>query len=53
MDADHGVLTLWGIVNGDEERAALVAMARSIPGGKAVEDHLLVKSAIHRHHEMV
>jgi CBS domain-containing protein len=53
VDACHGVLTLWGIVGGDAERAALVTMARSIAGGKTVEDHLLVRGATHRYHEMV
>jgi len=53
VDADHGVLTLWGLVNGEEERAALCTMARSIPGCKAVEDHLLVRGAIYRYHEIV
>jgi CBS domain-containing protein len=53
VDACDGVLALWGIVDGDAEREALVTMARSIAGGKAVEDHLLVRGATYRYHEMI
>jgi CBS-domain-containing membrane protein len=53
VDACNGVLALWGIVDGDEEKVALVTMARSIAGCKAVKDHLLVRGAIYRYHEMI
>jgi CBS-domain-containing membrane protein len=53
VDGRDGVLALWGIVGGDAERAALVTMARSIPGCRAVEDRLLVRDAIYRYDEMV
>lgn len=53
VDGRDGVLALWGIVGGDAERAALVTMARSIPGCTAVEDRLLVRGATYRYHEMV
>jgi osmotically-inducible protein OsmY len=53
VDACNGVLALWGIVGGDAEKAALVTMARSIAGCKAVKDHLLVRGAIYRYHEMI
>jgi CBS domain-containing protein len=48
-----GILALWGIVGGDAERAALITMARSIPGCEGVEDRLLVRGATYRYHEMV
>ena len=35
-----GVVHLWGMVDNDAERRALVLMAEQIPGVKAVEDHL-------------
>jgi CBS domain-containing protein len=53
VDACHGVLALWGIVGGDEEKAALMIMARSMPGCTAVEDHLVAKGATSRYHEIV
>jgi CBS domain-containing protein len=53
VHADHGVLALWGFVSGDAEKAALVTMARSIPGCRDVEDRLISKGTIHRYHEMI
>lgn len=35
-----GVVHLWGMVDNDAERRALVLLAEQIPGVKAVEDHL-------------
>ena len=34
-------------------KAALVTMALSVPGCKAVENRLIVRSAIHRYCEMI
>jgi hypothetical protein len=42
--ARHGVIELDGLVHTNEERATLVAMARSIPGCVDVEDRLVVQS---------
>lgn len=35
-----GVVHLWGVVDSETERRALILMAEQIPGVKAVEDHL-------------
>ena len=43
VQADRGVLSLCGLVDSQAERAALLAMARTIAGCAAVEDHLLVR----------
>lgn len=48
-----GVVRLWGLVGGEAEKAALVTTARSIPGCRAVEDHLVVGTPIHRYQEMI
>jgi len=34
-------------------KAALVTMALSVPGCKAVENRLIVRSAIYRNYEMI
>jgi hypothetical protein len=39
---DEGVVHLWGPVESEADRRALVAMARSLPGVRAVEDHMSV-----------
>ena len=44
IDAKDGTIALVGVVNSEEERAALAAMARGIDGCRGVENHLLVKS---------
>lgn len=50
VDACDGVLALWGIVGGEAEKAALITMARTIPGCRGVEDHLIARgSRYHRH----
>jgi CBS-domain-containing membrane protein len=50
VDACDGVLALWGIVGGEAEKAALITMARAIPGCRGVEDHLIARgSRYHRH----
>jgi CBS domain-containing protein len=41
VTAEHGVLILNGLVNTDEERAALGTMARTIAGCRGVENHLV------------
>ena len=41
--ADHGVLSLCGLVESEAERAALLAMARAIVGCAAAEDRLAVR----------
>jgi len=53
VEARDGVVTLWGLVSGDAEKAALATMARSIPGCKKVMDRLVTRGAIHRYHETI
>ncbi|MBI4011975.1 MAG: CBS domain-containing protein [Candidatus Rokubacteria bacterium] len=43
---EHGVLALWGLVETESEKAALETMARTVPGARGVESHLVVKSAV-------
>lgn len=35
-----GTVHLWGVVDSDEQRQALIVAAENVPGVKAVEDHL-------------
>jgi osmotically-inducible protein OsmY len=44
VDARDGTIALVGVVNSEEEKAALATMARGVDGCKGVENHLLVKS---------
>jgi CBS domain-containing protein len=44
----HGILELTGLVNSAAERAAILAMARSIPGCAGVEDYVMARSEILR-----
>jgi CBS domain-containing protein len=53
VEACDGIVTLWGLVAGDAEKAALATMARSIPGCKAVTDRLIARGVIHRYHETI
>lgn len=46
MEADAGVVKLWGLVGTDTERAALETMARSIPGVRGVDNQLIVQAAL-------
>ncbi len=46
IEASNGVLWLYGLVDGDEEKAALTTMARSIPGCTGVENGLVPKSQL-------
>jgi CBS domain-containing protein len=50
VNADQGVLVLWGMVTSDAERAALETMARTVPGARGVDNHLVVRSAIPYHY---
>jgi CBS domain-containing protein len=43
---DAGVVNLWGIIDTETDRQALLALARSLPGVRAVEDHMRVQSNI-------
>ena len=49
IEASNGVLRLYGLVDGDEEKAALTTMARVIPGCTGVENHLVPKSQFRGH----
>jgi len=46
VQVEDGVLTLWGLVDTESEKAALETMARTVPGARGVESHLVVKSAV-------
>ena len=47
VDADGGVLTLWGMVDSADERAALETMARTVPGCRDVDNQLTPWPRIH------
>jgi CBS domain-containing protein len=49
IDAKNGVLSLNGLVDGEEEKAALTTMARAIAGCSGVENHLVPKSQFRGH----
>jgi CBS domain-containing protein len=53
VQARDGVVSLWGIVRSEAEKAALVTMARSLPGCRGVQDRLLVADPVYRYHEMI
>jgi CBS-domain-containing membrane protein len=53
VEARDGIVTLWGLVGGDAEKAALATMARSIPGCKAVTDRLIARGVISSYHETI
>jgi osmotically-inducible protein OsmY len=44
VDARDGTIALVGVVNSEDEKAALATIARGIDGCRGVENHLLVKS---------
>jgi CBS domain-containing protein len=46
IQANDGVLTLWGVVATEAEKSALETMARAVEGAKGVESHLVVRSEI-------
>ena len=45
VHADGGIISIWGMLASRAEKSAIETMARSIPGVKAVDSHLLVGSA--------
>ena len=49
IEAKNGVLSPYGLVDSDEEKAALTTMARGIPGCTGVENHLVPKSQFRGH----
>ncbi len=53
VEARDGMLTLWGVVGNEAEKAALITMARAVPGCQAIEDHLIALGPRYRYHEMV
>jgi CBS domain-containing protein len=46
VEAEQGVITLWGIVDSGAEQAALSTMARSTPGCRDVRLQLILRSEI-------
>lgn len=46
IQANDGVLSLWGVVATEAEKSALETMARAVEGAKGVESHLVVRSEI-------
>jgi len=46
ITAKNGVLTLFGLIDTEEEKSALGLMAQTIPGCKGVENNLLLKSVL-------
>jgi CBS domain-containing protein len=46
IEARDGVLVLWGLVATDTEKSAIETMARSIPGVRGVDSHLMVRAEI-------
>ena len=42
-----GVVYLWGFINSENERQAMVVAARGIPGVKGVEDRMAYPPIIH------
>jgi CBS domain-containing protein len=53
VHACNGVLALWGVVGGEAEKAALLTMARAIPGCSGVEDHLVALGSGYPFHAIV
>jgi len=46
VEARAGVLTLWGMVESEAERAALETMARAIPGCGSVDNQTITRSRV-------
>jgi osmotically-inducible protein OsmY len=44
VEAREGTIALIGVVNSDQEKAALARVAGEIKGCKGIENHLLVRS---------
>jgi CBS-domain-containing membrane protein len=47
----NGIIQLWGSITSEDERRALRAAAESVPGARAVEDHLAEFDAEREHWE--
>jgi osmotically-inducible protein OsmY len=43
LEARNGILELRGLVSTDVERSALETMARTVPGVRGIENHLVVR----------
>jgi CBS domain-containing protein len=43
LEARNGILEMWGLVSTDVERSALETMARTVPGVRGIENHLVVR----------
>jgi CBS domain-containing protein len=50
VHADKGVLVLWGLVATPGEKSALETMARSLPGVRGIDSHLVVRSDFPYHY---
>jgi CBS domain-containing protein len=46
VEARDGILALWGLVSTDAERSALETMARTVPGVRSVENHLVLRREV-------
>jgi CBS domain-containing protein len=46
VEADDGVIRLWGVASSETERAALETMARSIPGCRGVDNRLIAGAGL-------
>lgn len=46
ITAKNGVITLYGLIDNEEEKTALGVMAQTIPGCKGVENNLFPKSLL-------
>ncbi|HKX01742.1 MAG TPA: CBS domain-containing protein [Methylomirabilota bacterium] len=53
VEACGGVVTLWGLVGGGAEKAALATVARSIPDCKGITDRMITRDVIYRYHEAI
>lgn len=50
VEARDGRLSLWGLVGGPEEKAALETMAQAIEGCRGVDNHLTLRSELPYHY---
>ncbi|MBI1846539.1 MAG: BON domain-containing protein, partial [Candidatus Rokubacteria bacterium] len=46
VEANDGVISLWGVAHSDAERAALTTMARAIEGCHGVDNHIGVRMSM-------
>lgn len=49
IEAQGGVITLWGLVDGPAEKSALETMARSIPGCRGVRSEVVDRAGLARY----